>query len=383
MAMTLDGSNGVTFNDSSLQGAAASPFGLKNRIINGDMRIAQRGTSFSFGSAGGDYRYAADRFATQDYTWSAGSNITISNDTTVYPTGFSNSYKYATGATGLTLAAGGVQFIRHVIEGYNIADCYTGNITLSFWVRASTTGQYNITLTNNSILLEKYTTKNYTINAANTWEQKTITVDLSAGIASGGTWNTTNGEGLNLYFMVGAHANRTGNDGLNTWATGGSPNYSYQTTGCVNLSTIANSTFYITGVQLERGSTATPFERRLFGTELALCQRYYWQQVSAAAATGTRALGAGSYLQGGYVEWFAQFPIPMRSNPSVISTTVVGGYEIYRAGVSDSFDVVGLGSSNTNTAFLYNNTQVSGTAGQAGSVYCNSASTSVAFSAEL
>jgi hypothetical protein len=274
---TIDKINTSVTNTSLGAGNASI---MKNRIINGAMVIAQRGTSFSFASGGGSYYYGADRFKTINYTWSAGTDPTVSNDTTVYPTGFRNSYKYATGATGLTFSAGGFQNIEQDIEGYNIADCYLGNITISFWVRASTAGQYNIMLTNNPSSIERYSTRNYTINAANTWEQKSITVDLSAGVASGGTWNTTNGTGLSVQFILGAASNRTGNTGLNTWATGGSPNYDYQTTGCVNLATIANSTFYITGVQLEVGSSATGFEYRQYGTELALCQRYFQRESS-------------------------------------------------------------------------------------------------------
>jgi hypothetical protein len=272
MSMILDGSNGVTFNDASLQGAAASPYVLKNRIINGAMVIAQRGTSFSFGTGGGSNYYAVDRFYTQDYQWSAGSNITVSKDTTVYPSEFSASYKWANGATGLTLSAGGYQSITHSIEGSNIADCYNTSVTLSFWVRASTVGTYSIVLTNSFATFDRYIVKTYTINTANTWEQKTITVDMSVGTSSG-TWNTTNGSGLAVVFVLGTASNRTGNTALNTWTTPGV--YEWATSSSVNLASIANSTFYITGVQLERGTTATPFERRLYNQELANCQRYF------------------------------------------------------------------------------------------------------------
>jgi hypothetical protein len=292
---------------------ALSPYtGFKNRIINGAMMIAQRGTSFSFGTGGGTLYYGADRFRTFDFTWSAGSNITVSNDTTVFPTGFRNSYKWANGATGLTFNSGGYQQIEQLIEGFNIADCYTGNITISFWVRASTAGQYNICLTNNVASIERYSTRNYTINSANTWEQKTITVDLSAGIASGGTWNTGNGAGLALIFMLGANANRTGNTGLNTWAIGGSPNYDVQTTGSVNLATIANSTFFLTGVQLEKGTSATSFEYRDYGRELMMCQRYF--EVVNARVNFTKHNTSVSSAS-------MQFRVTKRSSPTIVTTT--------------------------------------------------------------
>jgi hypothetical protein len=326
MAMTLDGSNGVTFNDASLQGAAASPYVLKNRIINGDMVVAQRGTSatVSNGSAVG---FGADRFQTDSYTWSAGSNITVSNETTVVPSGFTNSYKWANGATGLTFASGGFQSITQKIEGYNIADAYSGNVTISFWVRSSTAGTYTLWIANNYGSSEIYTTKQYTINSANTWEQKSITVDLSGGIAAGGTWNKTNGEGLSLNWALGGNANRTGNTGLNTWVnTNTTPTYHWNTSSSVQLATIANSTFYITGVQLEIGSTATPFERRMYGQELALCQRYYtlFNQIPGGA---TRVAGASPAAQG-YMT--ATLPVQMRSAPTISlgtsGTSVASGY---------------------------------------------------------
>ena len=316
---TVNADTLVTSTSGGILGAGNASI-MKNRIINGAMVILQRGTSFSFATGSGNYYYGADRFATQDYTWSSGSNITVSNDTTVYPTGFRNSYKYATGATGLTLASGGVQFIRQAIEGYNIADCYTGNVTISFWVRSSTAGQYNIMLTNNSSSFEKYTTRNYTINSANTWEQKSITVDLSTGTSSG-TWNTTNGEGLSLNFMLGANANRTGNDGLNTWATGGSPSYAWQTTGSVQLATIANSTFYITGVQLEVGSSATGFEYVNYQTSLANCQRYCFK-MSTTSNYGPYGMGHG--VNTTTFRTFIKTPQTLRAQPTLSFSTASG-----------------------------------------------------------
>ena len=313
----------VTFSDSSLQAAAASPYVLKNRIINGDMRIAQRGTSFSFASGGGTFYYGADRFTTQNYNWSAGSNITVSNDTTVYPTGFNASYKWANGATGLTFGSGGFQSIVQKIEGFNIADCYSKTVTLSFWVRASTAGTYSVDFTNEIASYQRYIVKTYTINTANTWEQKTITVDMSVGTSSG-TWNTTNGEGLSIAWLFGTASDRTGNSALDTWTTPGS--YHFATTSSVNLATIANSTFYLTGVQLEQNTSATPFERRLYNQELANCQRYY-----QTSATNLPNLHGASYDTG---VWLGNvyFPVIMRSAPTITNTGGTGTVSVIGTG---------------------------------------------------
>lgn len=301
-------------------GVVSSPFAMKNRIINGDMRIAQRGTSFSFGSGGGTARFGADRFNTLDYHWSAGSNITISQDSTVYPTGFNYSYKWANGATGLTFNSGGYQSINQLIEGFNIADCYSKTVTLSFWVRSSTAGTYSLNFVNSYASYQRYIVKTYTISSANTWEYKTITVDMSAG-TSAGTWNTTNGEGLTVSWILGTASDRTGNVALDTWYTAGSLNFA--TSSSVNLATIANSTFYLTGVQLEQGSQATSYEWLPISTELALCQRYF-QKVTDIAVRVFGQPTNGFRLPNYY-------KVTMRANPTVtlsgsgLSTTSVYG----------------------------------------------------------
>jgi hypothetical protein len=326
MPVSISGTNGVTFPDSSLQAAAASPYVLKNRIINGDMRIAQRGTSFSFGTGGGTLYFGADRFNTLDYNWSAGSNITVSNETSVVPSGFTNSYKWANGATGLTFGSGGYQSILQSIEGFNIADCYSKTVTLSFWVRASTAGTYSVNFINNSGSYERYIVKTYTINTANTWEQKTISIDMSAG-TSAGTWNTTNGQGLNVAWLLGTASNRTGNSALDTWTTPGS--YHFATTSSVQLSAIANSTFYLTGVQLEQNTSATPFERRLYNQELANCQRYYSKsyatETAPATATATNSIIWLTETTNSYTNRYMALPVTMRSAPTVVAYSPATG----------------------------------------------------------
>jgi hypothetical protein len=248
-----------------------SPYqGSRNKIINGTMQVRQRGTSFTFGSGGGNKYYGADRWRTTDYIWSAGSNITVSNETTIVPTGFTNSYKWANGATGLTFSSGGNQSITHAVEGYDASALYGKTCSLSFWVRSSTAGKYSIFFYNNAFT--RGLVKTYTINIANTWEYKTMTIDMASAISSG-VWEKTTSRGLGVQFMLGTHADRTGNSLLDSW--GSIPSYHYATSDSVNLATVANSTFYLTGVQLEQGSVATPFEQRPIQQELTLCERYY------------------------------------------------------------------------------------------------------------
>jgi hypothetical protein len=296
--------------------------GTLNAIINGSMEISQRGTSFSFGSGGGTTYYPADRWFTGNYQWSSGSNLTVSNDTSIYPTGFNASAKIATGSTGLTITTGGSIYLRTHLEGYNISSLYKQSaVTLSFWVRSSVTGTYSILFDNGwwgSGTSTRAIMKEYTVNVANTWEKKTITIDFSAGTASG-TWNTTNSIGLGIQFNLGANADRIGNAYLNNWADWSS--YQVQSSSSVNWATNANATFYVTGVQLEAGSVASPFKRNTenIQQELAACQRY------AVMLTGSNSSGWGMVPAFGFssstsrVELTVLPPVPLRKIPDSIA----------------------------------------------------------------
>jgi len=354
----------------------------RNVIINGDMKIAQRGTSFSFPSAGGGFWWGADRFSTLDYTWTAGSNITVSQETSVVPTGFNSAYKIATGATGLTFGSGGVMRIRTFIEGFNMRAHYSKTMTLSFWVRSSIAGTYNLFLENGNWDASTTTRAfqpEYTISAANTWEKKTITIDM-ASATSAGTWGTTNGIGLGITWCLGAHANRTGDAYKSGWTTYSSIHM--QTSTGTQWATNANATFYLTGVQLEAGSVATPFEVEDYGTTLAKCKRYY-QRVSFGVNTYT-----GYYSGNGSI--FGQtmtLPVEMRTAPAVSYVSTDGGafywvepgIAAYSANSTSGLNLVG-----TATSFMIQQArQAGGFAMVARTSYILEAAATFAFTSEL
>ena len=301
--------------------------GYRNVIINGAMQVAQRGTSFSFPSAGGGYWWGADRFSTIDYTWTAGSNITVSQETSVVPTGFNSAYKIATGATGLTFGSGGVMRIRTFIEGFNMRAHYSKTMTLSFWVRSSIAGTYNLFLENANWDISATTRAfqpEYTISAANTWEKKTITIDM-ASATSAGTWGTTNGIGLGITWCLGANANRTGDTYKSGWTTYSS--VVVQTSTATQWATNANATFYLTGVQLEAGAVATPFEFEDYGTTLAKCKRYFHREGDN-----------NYYIYTTLTDWstgngYATFraPVEMRTTPT-LSYSSLSNFRIYASG---------------------------------------------------
>ena len=242
--------------------SASSTFGFKNRIINGAMMIDQRNAGASVANDAADLKFAVDR--TNIYG-TVSSKFTGQQSSTA-PAGFVNSL-LCTSSSAYSVGAAESFWVQQRIEGLNVADLGWGTasaatVTLSFWVRSSLTGTFGGSFQNSASNRSYPFT--YTISAANTWEQKTITV---AGDTSG-TWLTTNGVGIKVTWGLGAGSTVSGTAGA--WA---GANYT-SATGATSVVGTNGATFYITGVQLEAGSTATDFERRPYGTELALCYRY-------------------------------------------------------------------------------------------------------------
>jgi hypothetical protein len=323
------GSNGVVFSDSSSQTAAASPNVLKNRIINGAMVIDQRNAGASI-TPSGDPVYTLDRWY---ITQSQNSKFTIQQNagSVTPPSGYKN-YLGATVVSAVTVGASDYFSLAQPIEGFNIADLNWGTanaqtVTLSFWVRSSLTGTFGGALRNATGNLSYPFT--YTISSANTWEQKSVTI---AGSTSG-TWNSTNTEGVIVRFGLGAGSTFSGTSGA--WAT----QNSMSATGATSVVGTNGATFYITGVQLEQNTTATPFERRLYGQELANCQRYYYKVLPNAdfglLASGGYSSAANSLFLN------AVFPVTMRVGPSSLETTgTAANYRVSIPGANVTLNAV-------------------------------------------
>ena len=232
---------------------------FRNRIINGAMVIDQRNAGASVTATNG---YTVDRWG---FYGTQSSKFTVQQNagSVTPPAGFTN-YLGLTSSSSYSVLSSDFFELYQIIEGYNIADLGWGtanakSITLSFWVRSSLTGSFGAFLTNSgSTRIYPFS---YTISAANTWTQITTTV---TGDTSG-TWLTTNGSGLQVAFGLGSGSNFNATAGA--WT--GTANQ-YIPTGSVSVVGTNGATFYITGVQLEAGTTATPFEYRQYGTELAL-----------------------------------------------------------------------------------------------------------------
>jgi len=245
--------------------SSANTFGFKNRIINGGMVIDQRNAGASVTPPIGS-SFTLDRF---NLVSSQASKFTVQQNAGAItpPVGFSN-YLGITSLSAYSISSTDYFTLQHPIEGFNIADLGWGTvnasaITLSFWVRSSLTGTFGGALRNNAA--NRSYPFSYSIPIANTWTQISITV---AGDTTG-TWEITSNAGIRLDFGLGNGSTISGTAG--TWAAG----LYRSATGAVSVVGTSGATFYITGVQLEKGSTATSFDERAYGTELALCQRYY------------------------------------------------------------------------------------------------------------
>ena len=332
MTMVISGSDGVTFPDSTNQYSGGA-FSFKNRIINGDMRIDQRnaGASVNLSSTA---QYTIDRWGVRLGT-STGSTT---QQSTTAPAGFTNSLLLTIGTGASPSASAGTGYLDQTIEGFNTADLGWGaagakTITLSFWVRSSLTGSFGVCVTNDGNN-PSYPTS-YTISSANTWEYKTITVP---GPTSG-TFNTNNAGSIRIFFDWGNGSNFKGT--ANTWANA---DYRGGATGTTSICATTGATWYITGVQLEVGSVATPFERRPYGTELMLCQRYYWVYTSSNNYIGILQAYSSSAVYGVLVN----IPVTMRATPSVSQSGNFSGYKADSSGASLNTTIGSLGTNGQN-----------------------------------
>ena len=303
-------------NGNSLRGGS-----FRNLIINGDMRIDQRNAGASVVNVSGK-QFTLDRFynaTTQSSKFSVQQNA----GSVTPPDGFT-SYLGVTSSSAYSVLSNDYFLIRHRVEGLNVSHINWGTtnaktVTLSFWVRSSLTGTFSGGITNSG--QTRTYVFSYTIDSANTWERKTITIEGDTT----GTWLTTNGIGIQLDINLGSGSTYTTTSG--SWQSGAYVNVS----GATSVVGTSGATFYITGVQLEVGDTATPFEHRPYDMELARCQRYlpalngrYW---TATGYNIINNIGVG----------FIKFPVTARVPATGISFSSLSHFTV---------------ANNTNTSYI-------------------------------
>ena len=291
-------------------------YGFKNRIINGAMVIDQRNAGASTNNAGGTTTYALDRWS---YYGTSSSKFSIQQSTTA-PAGFSNSI-LITSLAATTIGTNDEYWLNQKVEGFNSADLSWGTadaktVTLSFWVRSSLTGTFGGSFINSAF--NYYYAFSYTISSANTWTQVSITV---AG-PTAGTWiGSTNGVGLSVVFGLSA-GSTYGGATPNVWT---SASYKVLPTSAVNILATNAATWYVTGVQLEKGSTATSFDYRPVSTEIQLCQRYFVRWKNSSSSDGLAWNPQISPVQSGTtgnLAITASLPVVMRTTATSVTTNL-------------------------------------------------------------
>ncbi len=357
-------------NDAS--GGVLAPISsvMRNRIINGAMVIDQRNSGASVTPTASAQTYTVDRWAffpTQASKFSVQQNA----GSVTPPAGFRN-YLGVTSLSSYSVLSSDTFVCEQAIEGFNVYDLGFGTanaqtVTVSFWVRSSLTGTFGGCLSNGGI--SRAYPFSYTITTANTWEQKSITIPGDTS----GTWATNNTSGMFLRFGLGSGSTYTASAGA--WGAGNI----VQPTGTVSVVGTNAATWYVTGCQLERGTQATSFEYRQYGTELALCQRYFLR----LSSTRTFHIFGGACWQSSSSSAVLAMPTPtsMRSSPLV---TYSGGLLINGSTANGTVSAISVVDYNPSSIGLVIATNAVLVAGQAGALIDSGSNNStMSFSAEL
>ena len=345
---------------------------MKNRIINGAMVIDQRNAGASI-TPTADGTYSVDRWCIR-LTQASKISMQQNAGSVTTPAGFVN-YLGLTSTSSYSATSTDIFTLEQVIEGYNMSDFAWGtanakNVTLSFWVYSSKTGTFGGSLFGNPANYSYPFT--YSIPVANTWTQISVSI---AGPTGGTGWTQTTGAGIYLNFDLGSGSTRLGTS--SSWA---SAQY-WGATGCQSIVATNGATFYITGVQLEVGSSATGFEYRLYNQELSACQRYYVQFLGNNSYENL-AGGMSSTNQNGYA--VVALPVTMRSNPTLTYSTVSSTLRWTELANSFNGTAIGIDQSSTKTPQIYITVASGMTSYRAGFITANGTTSAyVGFSAEL
>ena len=320
--------------------------GRRNLIINGAMQVAQRGTSFT-GVGGSSVQYTLDKWAVREAT-DAVVDVSQAADSPSTDL-FKYCLKLDVTTADTSIAAGQVCTVQHRMEAQDLvlAGFGTANakqLTISFWHKHTKTGTYSVGFTNHNGT-RGYPAE-YTQSVSDTWEKSTVTFTADTT----GTWATDNTLGMIVYFSVAAgtdfHAT------VDTW-TGAND---FASANQVNALDSTSNSFRLTGVQLEVGSVATPFEHRSYGEELALCQRYYYRMTCSGNTNDIAFIGYNNLTTQG--QYALQFPVTLRTAPTDLeyydtktSPPALDAWEVRALGNRVAEDIVWIASSRTNMYF--------------------------------
>ena len=349
--------SGVTIDSLNIKdsGIGGNQIGRKNVIINGAAQVAQRSTSETGLGASGGF-FTVDRFK-MDFNGSAG-RFTMSQSTDA-PEGFGNSIKLDCTTADTSIGASEIALFQYMIEGQDLQQFKKGTsnaekMTLSFYVKGNGNATYVYELYDNDNA--RQISKTFSVTSS--WTRVVLTYDGDTTGAFG------NDNQLSLYAQIWLHAgsNYTSGTLSTTWTAQSAAN---RAVGISSFYSSTDNEFYITGLQLEVGEQATPFEHRSFGEELALCQRYYTVIVDGSVSNPS-CFGIGTYYNSSNFYGSLELPTEMRTAPTIDLTTGGDWFVMYRNGGSDGFQDITLSTAMTRAIEFYNQTQAGGTAGQAG-----------------
>jgi len=343
---------------------------FRNLIINGDMSISQRGTSPL--SSSGDSNYTLDKWKfTREGTF-GDAQITVTQATDV-PTGegFGKSLKCVCATADTSVASNTISYIEQRFEGQNLQTIAKGTsgakkMTYSFFCKSNLTGTFTINFLDQDNTRQFSTS--YSLASANTWERIIINVPADT------TGALDNDNASSFIIQMNLQAGTDKSNGALATAFEASAQGD-RGVGQTNFFSSTDNNWYITGCQLEVGDQATDFEHLPFDIQLTRCLRYYYD----LASTGIISAGAptyicnASYYSASNMFGFLHFPTPMRTEPALTTTNASNTFYFYRAGAGDGLDDLVINSQgNKLGGMLQNETDASGTAGQAGGLYLNS-----------
>lgn len=360
-ASTINVQSKINFTGGvQIGGVDSAMSGMRNRVINGDFRIDQRrvGTAQTNVTGGADY-WLADR-------WRVGGSALTGKMTfqTVAdaPPGFVNSGKITVTTAQPSYNTSDVSVLSQIIEGNNLADFGWGSAaataaSFSFWVKASVTGTYNVSIRSDNVSNNYSYCAAYTVLQANTWEYKTISIPATV-VGNWGGLTLSNTYGIRIDWNLGCGTDSTVTP--NTWVNTAS---AFQSTGAVKILSTLNSTWQITGVQLEKGSVATPFEYRSITNELQLCQRYFYKTFEPGikpidnASVGVYGTVAAYSSSSCYLGTWFKYPVTMRAPPSTVTLYGMAGstgtFDVYTSASWQPFTTVGINTSSSEGIAFY------------------------------
>ena len=343
--------------------------GRRNLVINGEMRIAQRTTSSANSGIS-----CVDLWGS---SYNAGEYAVTTSQETDVPTGngFINSIKFTittpeTSFTGTEYASMSTFLEARNLQQLEYGTSSAKTSTLSFWVKSSVTGTYGVSIFQNDASRNFVPT--YTISSANTWEKKTITIPGDTS----GIINDNGGAGFSLYWLLGAGATYTAGSGNNsTWGAYSTGNFAKGHT--TDWGENSGATFFLTGVQLEVGDSASDFEFLHKDEILRQCQRYLFELVRGA----TDRAGTGGYYANNACQFPIRFPVEMRAAPTIEVATGTNYYTVNGNG-NDQLNSVALDGATVRSCSVLNTTEASGTAGDHGILVSSNASAYIRFKSE-